>query len=189
MNKYCTIRQLLILASLTGILNLVYLMFLADIRGNPDLYTLQRSSSSVLRRQIASIQVDTDVKSTGPSLSYLELLNLDLKDLVQRYMASSATLAKQYELDDLQGEHHQEQKVINHFSMPRCLPAPFLLIMVHSRPVNFMDRESIRLSWGREDNPINQGSWTSPERYLISISLCSLSITCELVHNYLLSSV
>lgn len=152
------------LASLTGILNLVYLMFLADIKGNLELYTLQRSSSSVLRRQIASIQVDSDVKSAGPSLSYLELLNLDLKDLVQRYMASSATIAKQYELDNLQGEHHQEQKIVNHFFMPRCLSAPFLLIMVHSSPVNFMDRESIRLSWGREDNPINQGSWTSPER-------------------------
>ena len=164
MNRHCTIRHLLMLASLTGILNLVYLMFLADIKGNPELYSLQRSSSSVLRRQIASIQVDSDVKSAGPSLSYLELLNLDLKDLVQRYMASSETIAKQYELDNLQGEYRQEQKVVNHFSMPRCLPAPFLLIMVHSRPDNFMDRESIRLSWGREDNPINQGSWTSPER-------------------------
>lgn len=164
MNKYCTIRHLLVLASLTGILNLVYLMFIADVRGNPELYSLQRSSSSILRRQIASIQVDSEVKSTGPSLSYLELLNLDLKDLVQRYMASSETVAKQYELDNLQGEHHQEHKVVNHFSMPRCIPTPFLLIMVHSRPVNFMDRESIRLSWGREDNPINQGSWTSPER-------------------------
>jgi len=139
-------------------------MFLADIKGNPDLYSLQRSSSGVLRRQIASIQVDSDVKSAGPSLSYLEVLNLDLKDLVQRYMASSETIAKQYELDSLQGKHHQGQKVVNHFSTPRCVPAPFLLIMVHSRPVNFLDRESIRLSWGREDNPINQGSWTSPER-------------------------
>ena len=152
------------LASLTGILNLVYLMFIADVKGNPELYSLERSSSSILRRQIASIQVDSDVKSAGPSLSYLELLNLDLKDLVQRYMASSETVAKQYELENLQGQHHQENKVVNHFSMPSCLPAPFLLIMVHSKPVNFMDRESIRLSWGREDNPINQGSWTSLER-------------------------
>ena len=98
MNKYCTIRHLLVLASLTGILNLVYLMFIADVRGNPELYSLQRSSSSILRRQIASIQVDSEVKSTGPSLSYLELLNLDLKDLVQRYMASSETVAKQLKL-------------------------------------------------------------------------------------------
>ncbi|XP_078369127.1 UDP-GalNAc:beta-1,3-N-acetylgalactosaminyltransferase 1-like isoform X3 [Oculina patagonica] len=164
MNRYCTIRHLLMLASLTGLLNLVYLMFLADIKGNLELYTLRRSSSSVLRRQIASIQVDSDVKSAGPSLSYLEVLNLDLKELVQRYMASSETVAKQYDLENLQGGHQQEQKLVNRFTMPRCLPAPFLLIMVHSSPANFMDRESIRLSWGREDNPINQGSWTSPER-------------------------
>lgn len=164
MNKYCTIRHLLMLASLTGLLNLVYLMFLADIKGNLELYKLRRSSSSVLRRQIASIQVDSDVKSAGPSLSYLEVLNLDLKELVQRYMASSETVAKQYDPDNLQGGHQQDQKLVNRFTMPRCLPAPFLLIMVHSSPANFMDRESIRLSWGREDNPINQGSWTSPER-------------------------
>ena len=152
------------LASLTGLLNLVYLMFLADLKGNLELYTLRRSSSSVLRRQIASIQVDSDFKSSGTSLSYLELLNLDLKELVQRYMASSETVAKQYDLENLQGEHQQEQKLVSHFTMPRCLPTPFLLILVHSSPVNFMDRESIRLSWGREDNPINQGSWTSRER-------------------------
>lgn len=164
MNKYCTIRHLLMLASLTGLLNLVYLMFLADIKGNLELYTLRRSSSSVLRRQIASIQVDSDIKSAGPSLSFLELLNLDLKELVQRYMASSETVAKQYDLENMQTGHQQEQKLVNHFTVPRCLPAPFLLIMVHSSPVNFMDRESIRLSWGREDNPINQGSWTSRER-------------------------
>ena len=165
MNRYCTIRYLLMLASLTGLLNLVYLMILADMRGTLELYTLQRSSSSVLRRQIASIQVDSDVKAAaGPSLSYLELLNLDLKDLVQRYMASSETVAKQYELNSLQDEHQEEQRLVNHFHLPGCLPAPFLLIMVHSNPVNFMDRESIRLSWGREDNPINQGSWTSSER-------------------------
>lgn len=164
MNKYCTIRHLLMLASLTGLLNLVYLMFLADIKGNLELYTLRRSSSSVLRRQIASIQVDSDIKSAGPSLSFLELLNLDLKELVQRYMASSETVAKQYDLENMQTGHQQEQKLVNHFTVPRCLPALFLLIMVHSSPVNFMDRESIRLSWGREDNPINQGSWTSRER-------------------------
>lgn len=175
MNKYCTIRYLLLLASLTGFMNLVYLTFLADLRGTLELYTMQRSSSSVLRRQIASIQVDADIKAaTGPSLSYLELLNLDLKDLVQRYLASSQTIAKQYELNNLQEEPQEEQVLVNHFYLPRCLPVPFLLIMVHSNPVNFMDRESIRLSWGRGDNPVNQGSWTSPERYLLYL-LCFCS--------------
>lgn len=165
MNKCCRIRYLLLLASLTGFMNLVYLTFLADLRDTLELYTMQRSSSSVLRRQIASIQIDADIKAaTGPSLSYLELLNLDLKELVQRYIASSQTIAKQYELNNLQEEPQEEQILVNHFHLSHCLPVPFLLIMVHSNPVNFMDRESIRLSWGREDNPVNQGSWTSSER-------------------------
>ena len=165
MNKFCTVRYLLMLTFLAGILNLVYLMFLADIKGNFELYT---SSSSVLRRQIASIQVDSEVKvAAGPSLSYLELLNLDLKDLVQRYISSSTTVAEQYELalDDFQGDKLPQDRLIPNSLLPHCSASPpFLMIMVHSSPVNFMDRESIRLSWGREDNPINQGSWTNSER-------------------------
>lgn len=163
MNKLCSIRFLLLLTSFTGLLNLVYLMFFADLKGNLDLYTL--SSSSVLRRQIASIQVDSEARvSAGPSLSYLELLNLDLKDVVQRYLSSSETVAKHYEVARLQEDNLLEQHELAHNSVPLCPPSLFLLIIIHSSPANFMDRESIRLSWGREDNPINQGSWTNSER-------------------------
>lgn len=162
LNKLFTFRYLLMLTTLTGLLNLLYLMFLADIKGNFELYT---SSSSVLRRQIASIQGDSEARvAAGPSLSYLELLNLDLKDIVQRYVSSSATVAKHYEVNNLQDERLPQQRFVHNSFWPRCLQSPFLLIMVHSSPVNFMDRESIRLSWGREDNPINQGSWTNSDR-------------------------
>ena len=164
-NKVCSVRNLLLLTSLTGLLNLVYLMFLADIKGNLEFYTSQHSSSGVLRRQIASIQVDSEAKvAVGPSLSYLELLNLDLKDIVQRYMSSSATVAKHYEINLQDQDKLSQQRLVHNSVVPHCAPSPFLLIMVHSSPTNFMDRESIRLSWGREDNPVNQGSWTNSER-------------------------
>lgn len=163
MNKLCSIRFLLLLASFTGLLNLIYLMVFADLKGNLELYTL--SSSSVLRRQIASIQVDSEARVyAGPSLSYLELLNLDLKDVVQRYVSSSETVAKHYEAASLQENNLSEQHKLAHTPVPNCPPSLFLLIMVHSSPANLMDRESIRLSWGREDNPINQGSWTNSDR-------------------------
>lgn len=180
-NKICTFRYLLMLTSLTGLLNLVYLMFLADIRGNLELYTSQRFSSSGLRRQIASIQVDSEPKlAAGPSLSYLELLNLDLKDIVQKYMSSSQTVATHYEVNNLQDDSLPQQRYIYDSFMPLCSPSPFLLIMVHSSPVNFMDRESIRLSWGREDNAINQGSWTNLERSWKTVFLVGQSNSSKL---------
>ena len=164
-NKLCTVRYLLMLTSLTGILNLVYLMFLADIKGNLELETSQRFSPVVVRRQIASVQVDSEPKVVaGTSLSYLELLNLELKDIVQRYMTSSSTISKHYEVNNLRDSKLPQQEHVYGSFVPRCSPTPFLLILVHSSPFNFMDRESIRLSWGREDNPINQGSWTHSER-------------------------
>lgn len=164
-NKLCTVRYLLMLTSLTGILNLVYLMFLADIKGNVELYTSQRFSPVVVGRQIASVQVDSEPKVVaGSSLSYLELLNLELKDIVQRYMTSSSTISKHYEVNNLRDSKLPQQEYVYGSFVPRCSPTPFLLILVHSSPFNFMDRESIRLSWGREDNPINQGSWTHSGR-------------------------
>ncbi|XP_068720270.1 beta-1,3-galactosyltransferase 5-like isoform X3 [Montipora capricornis] len=179
MKMLCSIRHLLLLTSFTGILNLVYLMFFADLKGNVELYTL--SSSIVLRRQIASIQVDSEAAkiAAGPSLSYLELLNLDLKDIVQRYLSSSETVAKHYEVANLQDDNLPQQK-FGHKSVPRCSPSLFLLIMVHSSPANFMDRESIRLSWGREDNPINQGSWTNSERSWKTVFLVGQSNSSNL---------
>ena len=164
-NKLCTVRYLLMLTSLTGILNLVYLMFLADIKGNLELYISQRFSPVVVGRQIASVQVDSEPKVVaGSSLSYLELLNLELKDIVQRYMTSSSTISKHYEVNNLRDSKLPQQEYVYGSFVPRCSPTPFLLILVHSSPFNFMDRESIRLSWGREDNPINQGSWTHSGR-------------------------
>ncbi|XP_067039650.1 beta-1,3-galactosyltransferase 5-like isoform X2 [Acropora muricata] len=179
MNKLCSIRFLLLLASFTGLLNLIYLMVFADLKGNLELYTL--SSSSVLRRQIASIQVDSEARvSAGLSLSYLELLNLDLKDVVQRYVSSSETVAKHYEAASLQEDNLSEQHKLAHTSVPNCPSSLFLLIMVHSSPANLMDRESIRLSWGREDNPINQGSWTNSDRSWKTVFLIGRSNSSRL---------
>ena len=43
-------------------------------------------------------------------------------------------------------------------SLPDCNPAPFLLIQIHSTPANFMERQAIRMSWGRPDNRINKAN-------------------------------
>ena len=161
LSMFCGVRRLLALTSFTGFINLLYLLLYVDTKGNLEFYSPH--TSSVFRRQIASVEMDTDAKPTGRS--FLELLNLDLKDIVERYMASSATVEKHYTSHhSVKGDSMQHQKRFTETFLPRCSPSPFLLIVVHSSPENFMDRESIRLSWGREDNPINQGSWTTKDR-------------------------
>lgn len=43
-------------------------------------------------------------------------------------------------------------------SSPDCNPAPFLLIQIHSSPANVMERQAIRMSWGRPENRINKAN-------------------------------
>ena len=43
-------------------------------------------------------------------------------------------------------------------SSPDCNPAPFLLIQIHSSPANVMERQAIRISWGRPENRINKAN-------------------------------
>lgn len=173
MRRLWNTKILLAVASLIGFLNLCYLhlfVTLSTTSGSETVDQLQENLR-VLRRQIASVDpgYETEQRVDSASYNYLELLNLDIKDAFDRYQTSKDTIGKQY-MDVLKQKfpegfsHTENEKGKNVYVEPRCFKTPFLLIEVHSRPENFMSREAIRLTWGRQENAINQGTWTSSER-------------------------
>ena len=173
MRTVWNLKFLLALASFVGVLNLFYLHLFVALSANWENGQLQENSR-VLRRQIASVDpgIDTEQKSNIAIYNYLEMLNLDINDAFERYQTSKNTVAKQYK-DVLGARVHEDvvqmERVLKGDTPvePSCTVDPFLLIEIHSNPENFMSRESIRLTWGRPENAINQGTWTASERLVV----------------------
>lgn len=163
--QFFAIKNLLALTGFCGVMNLIYLLFYAGLDSDEDRYP-----SRLLGRQISSIDEDNKYPTTT-NYGHLEMMNFDLKEILDRYSLSMNTLGKNYE----QAQHtrkrvnrvHTHKKAVSKIvKMSRCASPPFLLIQVHSSPGNFLSREAIRLSWGRPENAINQGSWSQPKRYV-----------------------
>ena len=173
MRKLWNTKFILALASCIGILNVCYLHIFVTLNGNANNkpYDQLQTSLGFLRRQIASVDPGLETEQrifTASGYNYLELLNLDIKDAFDRYQTSKHTIAKQYK-DILEKKFElfnqtKEERSKNVHVEPSCTKKPFLLILVHSNPEHFLSREAIRLTWGRQENAINQGTWTSPDR-------------------------
>lgn len=158
-------KNFLALTGFCGVINLIYLLLYAGLDSNMDRYP-----SRLLGRQISSIDEDNKYQTTI-NYGHLEMMNFDLKEILDRYSLSMNTLGKNYEQAQYTrkgvSKVHTRKKSINIVKMSRCQSPPFLLIQVHSSPGNFLSREAIRLSWGRPENAINQGSWSQPKRYVV----------------------
>lgn len=107
----------------------------------------------------------TDIREQGKilvfgkteSLSYLKGLQKEINETFRRFEAKNHTVGKAFRLASLHGKEG-EQQTETRKSLPDCTQRPYLLILVHSAPANFMEREAIRLSWGRPQNSINQAN-------------------------------
>ena len=94
------------------------------------------------------------------SRSYLKGLQKEINETFRKFEAKNQTVGKAFRLASLQGKISKEgeQHTETRTSLPDCKQTPYLLILVHSAPANFMEREAIRLSWGRPQNSINEAN-------------------------------
>ncbi|KAL9972802.1 hypothetical protein ACROYT_G019179 [Oculina patagonica] len=96
--------------------------------------------------------------------SYLKGLKMEIDETFRRYKAKEHTFGKAFREAARHGESGKDRgedfkiESLLPRSLPHCKPAPFLLILIHSTPANFMEREAIRLSWGSQQNSINRAN-------------------------------
>lgn len=105
-------------------------------------------------------QSKTLVFDKTESRSYLKGLQKEIDETFRRFEAKNHTVGKAFRLASLHGKRSEEreQDIEMKTSLPDCKQTPYLLILVHSAPANFMEREAIRLSWGRSQNSINDAN-------------------------------
>ena len=94
------------------------------------------------------------------SRSFLKGLQKEINETFRRFEAKNHTIGKAFRLASPHGKRSEEreQDIKTTPSLPDCNQTPYLLILVHSAPANFMEREAIRLSWGRPKNSINEAN-------------------------------
>lgn len=89
---------------------------------------------------------------------------MEIDETFRRFKAKEHTFGKAFRAAARHGESEKDRgedfktETLLPRSLPDCKPAPFLLILIHSTPANFMEREAIRLSWGRQQNSINMAN-------------------------------
>ena len=94
------------------------------------------------------------------SRSYLKGLQKEINETFNRFEAKNQTVGTAFRLASLHGKKSggRNQDIEMTISLPDCKQTPYLLILVHSAPANFMEREAIRLSWGTPQNSINEAN-------------------------------
>lgn len=92
--------------------------------------------------------------------SYLKGLQMDIKETFRKFEGKNSTIGKAFRLAALHGKKGKERRNIEKTttSLPDCQQTPFLLVLIHSAPANLMEREAIRMSWGRPQNSINEAN-------------------------------
>ena len=105
-------------------------------------------------------QGKTPIFDKTESHSFLKGLQKEINETFRRFEAKNHTVGKAFRLASLHGKRSEEreQDIKMTPSLPDCKQTPYLLILVHSAPANVMEREAIRLSWGRPTNSINEAN-------------------------------
>ena len=94
----------------------------------------------------------------------LRRLQIEINETFRRFDEIERVAGKAFEQAALfkgnwkQRRKDDQIKKGNHDPVLDCKQAPFLLIQIHSKPANFMERAAIRMSWGRHENSINKVS-------------------------------
>lgn len=90
----------------------------------------------------------------------LRRLQIEINKTFEMFEEIKRVAGKAFDKASLYKRHHRRKQVQSKGGsiplVPDCKQPPFLLIMIHSTPANVMEREAIRLSWGRPENSINK---------------------------------
>lgn len=147
-----------------------FLLFLLSLVGIWSIFVIvnyqtAKQSMYVLMNQVCTDEInEQDEISTSDASkprSYLKELQGEIEETFRRFKEKEQTFGKAFHQAAVHGKKGRnrrkdvEIKTLLPRSMPECKPAPFLLILIHSTPANFMEREAIRLSWGRPQNGMN----------------------------------
>lgn len=99
------------------------------------------------------------IAETKP-VSYLKGLQMEINETFRRFEEKDFTIGKAFRLAALHGKKVKKRRDVEKIktSLPECQQTPFLLILIHSAPANFMEREAIRMSWGKPQNGINEAN-------------------------------
>ena len=94
----------------------------------------------------------------------LRRLQIEINETFRRFDQIERVAGKAFEQAALfkgnwtQTRKDDQIKNGNHAAVLDCKQAPFLLILIHSKPENVKERAAIRMSWGRHENRINKVS-------------------------------
>lgn len=97
--------------------------------------------------------------------SYLKELQMEINETFMRFEAKNRTIGKAFQRAALRGKNGKERRndaAEIKTSLPDCKQTPFLLILIHSTPANFMNRDAIRMTWGSPLNSINVANAGKP---------------------------
>ena len=108
------------------------------------------AKQSVLKNDDQNTTVYINAKKPN---TFLKALQMEINETFRRYDAKQETVGKAFEEAVLHGKKGKDR--INSTAFPDCQQKPFLLVMIHSTPKNFIAREAIRITWGRPQNAIN----------------------------------
>lgn len=126
----------------------------------------QHAKQSIMLCSNVAINKQDQISSNDihKSHDYLKGLEIEIDETFITFKVKEHIFGKAFLQAALQGENGKEggndseiKTVLARF-LPDCKQAPFLLILIHSTPANFMEREAIRLSWGRPQNSINMAN-------------------------------
>ena len=93
----------------------------------------------------------------------LKRLQIEINETLQRFQEIRERIGKAFDQAALYrggnlklGKRDDQIKRAYLPPLPDCTQAPFLLIQIHSTPANIMERQAIRMSWGKPKNRINR---------------------------------
>ena len=91
----------------------------------------------------------------------LKRLQIEINETLQRFEEIRERTGKAFDQAALYGRNlkgNRDDQIERAYHPPllNCKQAPFLLIQIHSTPANIMERQAIRMSWGRPENRINK---------------------------------
>lgn len=109
-------------------------------------------------------ECDNDIIDNGKAFfGDLRRLQIEINKTFEIFEEIKRVAGKAFDKASLYKRHHRRKprKQVQSEGrsiplVPDCKQPPFLLIMIHSTPANVMEREAIRLSWGRPENSINK---------------------------------
>ncbi|XP_068700957.1 beta-1,3-galactosyltransferase 5-like [Montipora foliosa] len=105
--------------------------------------------------------VRQNTETGGTLYPNLQKLQIEINETFHKFDKKRRFTGRVFDqaVEDEEDKKNEKHYLISRQTVPRlpdCKQLPFLLVQVHSTPENVMEREAIRMSWGRPENKINK---------------------------------